>query len=561
MDNTRVARVLEAIADLLELEDVQWKPRAYRAAAQSIAFMSEDINDVYQKGLLEDIPHVGSSIAKKIAELIKTGSLRYYERLKKKSKVNIEELSRIEGLGPKTIKHLYDALHITNLASLKKAAEEGKIRNLEGMGKKREKNLLEAIHFAQKTKDRHVRGHVVRDIDALKTHITRNPAAGLFLIAGSYRRYTETIGDIDILVTSTQPKKLITHINAFERIERMLAKGSTKTSFVLKNGLHVDVRVVDKNSFGSAAQYFTGSKYHNIALRKIAQKKGLKLSEYGLFRGEKRIAGKNEKSVYAGLGLQYISPELRENQGEIELAKNKKIPTLVAKVHGDVQMHTHYSDGANSVGEMIHACKKMGYAYMGISDHAGTLKIAGAMNKQQIAKQRKEIDKQDFHVLQGAEVDIDSKGKLTLKNDALKDFDYVIASIHSGFHQTKQQLTTRILAAMQNEYVRIIAHPTGRVIGKREGYTLDWERVFNTSKETNTYLEINASPERLDLRDEHIHAAINAGCKLIINTDAHNTDSLHCMDAGIGMARRGYAQDKHIINTKSYMPFLKLLKA
>ena len=567
MDNKKIAKILYEIADMLEIQDVEFKPRAYRRAAQSIESLQENITRYYNEDKLEDIPGVGRHIAEKLKELIKTGKLEYYENLKKELPIDFESLTRVEGIGPKKIKALYKNLKIKNLQDLKKAAEQGKVKNLEGFGEKTEREILESVEFAKKSESRILLGQALPEAEKIRHFLEQSKYAGKVEIAGSIRRMKETIGDLDILITSKYPGKLMDYFTKAKFIKKILGKGATKSSVILDSGLQIDVRVIDNESFGSAMQYFIGSKEHNIAVRKIAIKKGLKLSEYGVFKGSKKIAGATEESVYKALGLRYMDPEIRENSGEIEASLKNKLPKLINynEIKGDLQMHTKYSDGSNTIMEMAEKAKKLNYKYIGITDHVGNLRIAGALSKKEIAKQHDEINNMNkrlssFTILKGCEANIKDNGELDLDNETLKRFDFVIASIHSGLKNSREKATARILKAMENRYVNIIAHPTGRLINKRKGYELDFKKIFDKSNKTNTFLEINAFPDRLDLNSINIREAINHKCRLAINTDAHNIEHLDFMRYGIGTARKGWAEAKDIINTKSLNELLKAIK-
>ena len=567
MDNKNIAKILYEIANMLEIQDVEFKPRAYRRAAQSIESLQENITRYYNEDKLEDIPGVGRHIAEKLKELIKTGKLGYYENLKKELPIDFESLTRVEGIGPKKIKALYKNLKIKNLQDLKKAAEQGKVKNLEGFGEKTEREILESVEFAKKSESRILLGQALPEAEKIRHFLEQSKYAGKVEIAGSVRRMKETIGDLDILITSKYPGKLMDYFTKAKFIKKILGKGATKSSVILDSGLQIDVRVIDNESFGSAMQYFIGSKEHNIAVRKIAIKKGLKLSEYGVFKGSKKIAGATEESVYKALGLRYMDPEIRENSGEIEASLKNKLPKLINynEIKGDLQMHTKYSDGSNTIMEMAEKAKKLNYKYIGITDHVGNLRIAGALSKKEIAKQHDEINNMNkrlssFTILKGCEANIKDNGELDLDNETLKRFDFVIASIHSGLKNSREKATARILKAMENRYVNIIAHPTGRLINKRKGYELDFKKIFDKSNKTNTFLEINAFPDRLDLNSINIREAINHKCRLAINTDAHNIEHLDFMRYGIGTARKGWAEAKDIINTKSLNELLKAIK-
>ncbi len=567
MKNMFVAKVLYEIADMLEMQDVEFKPQAYRRAARNIESMSEPIEDYVKADNLKEIPGVGEGIAKKIKELVETGRLRYYEKLKKQIPMDFEGMMNIEGMGPKTVKLLYKELKIKTLKDMERAAKQQKIRKIKGLGPKTEQTILENIELARQKKKRVLLGFALSIAEDIKMQLQKHPAVKEVEIAGSLRRMKETIRDIDILVTSNQPTAVADFFTSMDDVEKVIVKGPTKCSVRLKNGMQSDMRIIKSRSFGSALMYFTGSKEHNIALRRLAMSKGWKLSEYGLFKGSRQIAGKNEREVYKKLGMQFIPPEMRENSGEINAALKGKLPKLIGYngIRGDLHMHTKWSDGANTIEEMAIAAKSLGYEYICISDHAGRMRIAGGLNERQLRKQGKEIDEvnkrlKGITVLKGAEVDIERNGKLSINNVTLKEMDIVIASIHSIFRQSKEETTKRLIAAMENEHVDIIGHPTGRKINKKKPSELDLKRLFEASKRTNTLLEINAHPKRMDLSDINTRAAVDAGCKLVINTDAHSKENLKFMRLGIAVARRGWAERKHIVNTLPLNKFLRTLK-
>lgn len=558
MNNREIARIFYEIADMLEMQDVQFKPRAYQKAAQNIESLSEDIGEIYKRGELEKIPGIGKSIAEKVKELLEKGTLKYYEKLKKEIPVNLEELTAVEGLGPKIIKLLYKELGVKNLNDLERVAKEGKIRHLKGMGEKIEENILENIEFARKKGGRILIGlalpEAMRIIEALEKEAER------ISLAGSLRRKKETIGDMDILAVSPTPQKLMDGFTGMKEVEKILAKGETKSSVRLKSGIQVDLRIVEKESFGSALQYFTGSKEHNIEVRKIAVRHDYKLNEYGLFekKSEKKIVGETEEEVYNALGMQYIPPELRENRGEVETALNGALPSLIEQedVKGDLQMHTKWSDGRNTIEEMVEEARTRGHSFIAITDHVGSLKIAGGMDEEEIRKQMKEIHAlnkkyDDFRIFHGAEVNILKDGSLDMKRDVLKDIDVVIASIHSAFRQPMEEMTERIIKTLENDVVDILAHPTARLIYKREAIKFDVEKIFDVTRENNIILEINAQPDRLDLNDILAKKAIERGVKLSIGTDAHSKEHLGYIELGLAVARRGWAEKKDIVNTYS----------
>jgi len=515
------------------------------------------------------LPGIGEGIAKKIDDFLKNSKSKYLQELKKATPVDMEGLGRIEGVGPKTIMKLYNRLKVKNVADLENAAKQGKIQKIKGLGPTVERNILKSIDFARKTSERVLLGFALSSAEEVIAMLKKSKDVQRASIAGSTRRMKETIGDIDILATSKAPEKVIDFFTKMPNVADVLAKGPTKSSVRLKEGIQVDLRVLDDNIFGAALLYFTGNKEHNIILRKIAIEKGLKLSEYGLFakKTDRLVASRTEEDVYKKLGLMYIEPEIREDEGEIDAAKHNRLPKLIGynDIKGDLQMHTKWSDGNNSVEEMAIAAKKLGHEYICITDHTGKLAIAHALDEKRIAEQRKEIDKANkilsgIKIMQGVEVNITDDGTLDMPDKVLKQLGIVVASIHSGFKNPKEKITRRMIKAMENENVDIIAHPTGRLITKREPYDIDLERAFDAAKKTGTIMEINSYPERMDLKDVHARAAVKAGVKLVISTDAHNTDQLHFIKLGIGTARRGWATKNDIINTRSLKDMLRMLK-
>ncbi|MGC9444176.1 MAG: DNA polymerase/3'-5' exonuclease PolX [Candidatus Methanospirareceae archaeon] len=554
MKNRVVADILYEIADLLEMQEVEFKPRAFRRAAQNIESQGEDIEELYQEDRLGDIPGVGESIANIIAEYLETGAVERLEKLRKQRPMDIKSLSAVEGLGPKRITKLYQELGITNLDELETAAKKGHIREIKGFGEKTEQNILENIAFARKSQQRFLLGYVLPEAEEilalLEDHTDRVD------VAGSLRRKKETIGDIDILAVAAQPAAVMDFFTELDRVEKVLAKGDTKSSVRLYGGVQVDIRLIAEESFGSALQYFTGSKSHNIALRKLAQKRDLKLNEYGLFRGEEQQAGRTEEEVYQALGLAWIPPELREDRGEIPAAQQDQLPRLVdyEEVKGDLQMHTTWSDGVNSIEEMVDVARRMGHAYIAITDHVGSLKIAGGMDAAELAKQGKQLAKirenyDDIHVFHGIEANIQKDGELDVGHDVLDQVDVVLASVHSAFRMDEKEMTSRVITALEHPAVNILAHPTCRIIQKRESIKLDFDRVLEAASENQVALEINAFPERLDLNDVNARRAVETGVKLSLGTDAHRKDHLRYLPLGTAVARRGWAERDAIINT------------
>jgi len=552
------------------MEGVQFKPYAYQKVAITLETLEEDIDEIYKKGglkALEEIPSVGKSIAEKIEEYLKTGKIKYWEVLKKKTPVNIEDLTAVEGLGPKKVKVLYQKLDIRNLKDLEKATKSHKIAPLFGFGEKTEKNILEGIEFLKRSRGRFLLGEILPTVKEVYKKLESLKEVERVDPAGSVRRMKETIGDVDFLVISKNPEKVIDFFVKQPGVIKIWGKGTTKASVRMREGFDMDIRVVPKRSYGSALQYFTGSKEHNITTRKIAMDKDLKLSEYGLFRGSKIIAAKTEEEVYKALGMDWIPPEMRENQGEIEAAIKYKLPKIIdyKDIRGDLHCHSKWDGGKNTIEEMVGTAKKMGYEYIGITDHAKFLRIEHGLDERKLALQRKEIDSlnkklKGFKILQGAETNILADGSIDINDEALKKLDFVIASIHSNFKMEKEKMTERIIKAMRNPNVDIISHPTGRILKRRDEYQIDFDRILRVAKETGTILEINSYPERLDLNDQNIRRAKTAKVKMVINTDSHHKDQLRFIEFGIAQARRGWAEKEDIINVHPLEKLLKFFK-
>ena len=565
MMNQLVASILNQVADLMEINEVDFRTKAYRRAAHTVETLSEDIEDIKNEGRLQELPGIGAKIAKKIDEIVDTGSLEYLENLKKEFPVDYDALMAVEGLGPKGIRQLYRELGVKNLDDLEKNAKRHRIRRLKGMGEITERKILINLEFARKSTGRNLLGHILPVAEEIKNYLKKLDYVDRVEVAGSIRRRKETVGDIDILVTTTKPLDVTDFFTRMELVEDVVVSGPTKSTVRLKeNGIDVDLRTFKDESFGSALMYFTGSKETNVELRRIAIAQGYKLSEYGVFMGNKLLAGRTEEEIFQFLGMGYIEPELRENTGEIEAAINGELPELVKydEIIGDLQMHTEWSDGTANIPDMVTQAKKMGYEYMAITDHSGSLRVANGMDEKTIKRQMDEIDNlnsemDDFRILKGVETNIDPYGLLDVPDKLLDGMDLVIAGIHSGFKQDRKELTRRILSAMENEMVNIITHPTGRKIQEREAYELELEKLYQASLDTGTILEVNGQMNRLDLNDMNVKMAVEHGCKLAINSDAHSITDLNNMELGIATARRGWAKKEDIINT---LPLKKLLK-
>lgn len=564
--NKKIAQILYEIADILEMQDVQFKPQAYRRAAREIEEYPKDITEITDLKKLEEIPGVGESIAEKIKEISETGTSEYFEQLKNTIPADIVNLIRIEDVGPKTIKRLYDDLGIKTVKDLEKAAKLHKIRTLEGFGEKSEENILKGIESFRKHAERYKLSEALFYTESVVEKMKKHEATERIEIAGSIRRRKETIGDGDILIVSKDPEASMDYFTKLPEINRVLGKGKTKATIEFENGFQADLRVIDAKSWGAALQYFTGNITHNVKLRKMAMAKGWKLNEYGIFdKKDKYLVGKSEDEVYKKLGMEVPPPEIRRDSGEIEAAQENKLPKLVEEkdIKGDLQMHTKYSDGLNTPKEMADAASKLGYEYIGITEHnTEGLEVAGGINSKDIPKYVKEVRnrKSKVKILASIEVNIAKDGTLTVPDKYLKLLDFVLIGIHSHFKMSKAEMTKRILKAFDNPYVNIFAHPTGRLLLRRDEYEFDFEAVCKKAKEKNVCLELNAHPERLDLDGERSQLAKSYGCKFSIGTDSHSTMQLANYRYGVFMARRGWLEKKDLINTMSYKDILRFFK-
>lgn len=546
------------IADMLEIqEESPFRITAYRRAARALEGLTEDIAAVAARDALEDIPGIGKGTAEKIAEFLQTGTCRYYEELRASLPPGITTLMTVPEVGPKTALLLHDRLGVTSIEELEQACKDGTVSKLPRMGAKTEENILKGIALLRRTQERQPIGRVLPHAQEILDALRGLKEVKQISLAGSLRRMKESIGDIDILVTSSTPEPVMDTFTTLPRVKQILAKGPTRSSVILDTGVQADVRVVEPESYGAALQYFTGSKEHNVRLREKAVKRGLKVNEYGVFRvkGDRRIAGETEEDVYQAVGLIWMPPEIREDQGEIELAERGGLPTLISlkDIRGDLQMHTRWSDGSDTVEEMARAAKALGYGYIAITDHSQSLKFVGGVPidelRDHVKTMKKVSDKVGIAVLAGTECDILPDGRLDYPDDVLRELDVVVASVHSRLRMDEDEMTARIIKAMEHPHVDIIGHPTGRLLGQRDAYAVSMERVVDAARRTGTVLEINASPERLDLSDTHARMAREHGVKLVISTDAHNRYQLRYMEFGVGVARRAWIEPKDVINT------------
>lgn len=566
MDNADVARVLYEIGDYLELQGVPFKPQAYRRAAASIERLEVSIAEYHKTGRLREIPGVGEAIAEKIGELIDTGKLGYLEKLRAEIPQELLGLLEVPEIGPKTAMLLFKELGIRSVAELKQAIFDHKLQGLKGFGPKTEEKLLQGIRILESRAGRSLLGDAFEAADRVVAHLRDgNPNAKLS-IAGSLRRMKETVGDIDILAASENPEKIMESFVSYPGVQEVLERGETKSSIRLKSGIQVDVRVVPNASFGAALQYFTGSKEHNVELRKLAISKGMKISEYGLFERDtnKQLGGDDEEGIYRILGMQYPPPEIREARGEIEAALKNALPRLIGydELRGDLHCHTEWSDASGTIEELRRKAMEMKYEYVSVSDHSRSLRIARGLSEERLLQQVTEIEKireksEGPWIFASSEVDILENGKLDYPKKILERLDYAVISIHSKFKMDEREMTERIATAMTNDKARILAHPTGRIIGQREPYSFDFERIIDAAKQNGIAMEINSFPERLDLNDLNVKRVIDQGIKIAINSDAHNPDQLEYARFGIATARRGWAERSDVINT---MPLEKLKK-
>jgi len=576
MSKQELAKIFNDMARYLYMEEVPFKPQAFERAAESLESLEEDVGEIYKKGgikALQEIPGVGKSIAGHIEEYLKNGKIKDYEKFKKRLPLKMDELVRVEGLGPRKIKVLYQKLGISDLKTLEKAAKSGKITPLFGFGEKTEKNILQGLEFLKRDKGRFLISEILpmarevqKKLDGLKEVEKVN-------LAGSLRRGKETIGDVDFLVISKNPKEVMEFFISLPGIEKIWGSGGTKSSIRMRAGFDMDLRVVPAKSYGAALQYFTGSKDHNIVTRRIAIEKGLKLSEYGLFKGSKMIASQTEEDVYEALGMQWIPPEIRENEGEIEAALRGLLPRLIElkDIKGDLHVHSSWQDeqgGKDTIEALAKKAMELGYKYIGISDHTNELRIEKGLTDKQLLEENEyikqlnskfKIQNSKFRILHGCEANIRRDGSIDVEDSVLAQLDYVIAGVHSIHKMEKDEMMARIEKAMRNPNVDIIAHPTGRIVGQREEYQHDFDKMLEIAKQTGTILEINSS-ERLDLKDTYIRKAKESGVKMIINTDAHKKEHMDLMECGVSQARRGWAEKSDIINTLQVEELLKYFK-
>ncbi len=570
MKNEEVARLLREMGELLELQgESGFKVIAYQRAARSVESMKEDLEEVYRRGELESIPGVGKAIASKISEFLETGKIEAHDRLFRETPPGMAELLQISGLGPKTVSMLHKKLGISSVEELERAAREHQVRRLPRMGPTSEKNILRAIERWKKRSDRIPLGVAQPLAEEILSHLKKVEGIGNLTLAGSLRRGRETVGDIDILATSTEPEAAIRAFVEIPAVEEVLMKGPTKASVIVDETVQVDLRIVEPRSFGTVVQYFTGSKEHNVKMRQVALSKGYSLSEYSLTRvrtGEELFFDR-EEDLYRHLGMDWVPPEIREDEGEVEAAMAGRLPKLVevTDIKGDLHVHSDWSDGRHSIEDMVVTAKKLGYEYMAICDHSPGLGIANGLAEDRFNQKMELIRSlndsvEDFSIMVGTEVDIRADGKLDYPDEILEQCDVVVASVHSAYNQREREMTNRIISAMESEHVDVIGHPTGRKIGEREPYEVNMERVLEAAARTETAMEINAHPSRLDLNDRWSRRAKELGVKLAINTDAHSTCGLMAIEYGVKTARRGWLEKGDVLNALGFADLVKRLK-
>jgi DNA polymerase (family 10) len=565
VQNAEIAAMFDQAADLLEIQGAnQFRVRAYRRAARVVEGLPQSVRSLISaKQNLSELPGIGEDLAGKITDIVKTGHFQLLDSLKKKLPGQLGDIAALPGLGPKRVKLLYQKLKVRSLDDLRRVVKAGRLHELRGFGPSIEKKLADALEKPRPQK-RFKLSVAEAEAEALVSHLRDG---GRVVVAGSYRRRRDTVGDLDVLATARDSAAVGSRLIAYENVAEVLAHGPTRATVVLRSGLQVDVRVVPEQSYGAALLYFTGSKAHNIALRGLAIDHGWKLNEYGLFAGRRRIAGKSEEEVYEKLGLPFIPPEMREDRGEVAFAMGGQLPMLVtqADIRGDLHVHSDWTDGTATIADMAAGAQAMGYEYIALTDHSRRVAMVHGLDPARLSRQLRMIDRLNdkssgFTILKGIEVDILKDGRLDLPDSSLSKLDVVVASVHSYFDLPREAQTARLIRAMENRHVSIIAHPTGRLIGEREPYGLDMDRVLQAARECGCFLEINAEPDRLDLDDIHAHAAKTVGVKLAISTDAHSVNALKFMRYGVDQARRGWLTADDVLNTRSLAELKRLLR-
>ncbi len=567
MKNREIAHLFEALANILEIQNVnRFRVNAYRRVARALEELTVDVAGLIESGEITGIPGIGKGTAAAISEYLETGTIGSYEQAKAEIPKGLLELLAISGLGPKTVGLFWRELNIRSLRELKRRVHSEKLLALPGMGEKRIERIQAGIRAYESGAGRMLIGTALSLAEMVKAELQKVPGVTEVSAAGSMRRWKETIGDVDLLVTGGSPEATIEAFTSMPGVEEILASGSTKASVRIEETLQVDLRVVSKSEWGAALMYFTGSKEHNVRLRALAREQGLKLNEYGLFKGEEKLSSRTERAVYRKLGMAWVPPELREDRGEVEAAIEGRLPRLVEMedIRGDLHMHSVWSDGSSTIEEVARAAEARGYEYIIVSDHSRSLKIANGLSIERLEQQALEIDDvnrrvKGIVVLKGTEADILSDGSVDYPDEVLERLDVVVASIHSGFQQSSDRITGRIISAMENPHVDIIGHPTGRLIGRREAYRVDMERVMEAAAETGTALEINCHDERIDLNDVHIRQAAEMGVELSLGTDSHDVSQMWAIVIGVHTARRGWLGPESLLNTLTLEALLSAL--
>jgi len=565
MKSKELANLFEKMADILELKgENPFKISAYRKASRILGDLTQDIEEITEKGELKKIPGIGEGMAQKIEEYLKTGKVSKFEEIRREVSDELIAIMDIPGMGPKTLAMLHKEKGINNFSQLEKVLNDGSLLGLFGMGEKKIENIKRGVQLLKQSKGRMNLGVAFPVARRIVDTLRQKTGSKKIEWAGSLRRMKENIGDIDILATGPDKEKILQVFTHLPEVKEVLASGETKASVIVEGGTQIDLRGVEEDSYGAALQYFTGSKGHNIHLRGIAKAKGIKINEYGAFKGEKKIAGKEEKDIYRSLGMDWIEPELREDRGEIEAAQKGRLPKLIqeSEIKGDLHVHSKWSDGAFSIEEMAKAAQKRGYQYVAICDHSKSLRIAHGLDESRLMKQIEEIDRineklEGFQILKGTEVDILGDGKLDLPEKILEKLDFIVAAIHSGFKQDKVKMTRRIVQALENPHIHILAHPSGRLLGARDPYEVEMDELMESAKKYGKALEINAYFERLDLDDIHCRKAKEMGIRVGIGTDAHHLDQMWMMSLGVAVARRGWLETNDVLNTMSLKGILK----
>ncbi|OOG28104.1 DNA polymerase III [Thioalkalivibrio denitrificans] len=568
--NAEIADKFNRLADLLEIEGANpFRVRAYRNAARTVGSMSRSMADLIAEGRdLSELPDIGDDLAEKIETIVRTGRLPLLEEVEQRTPAALSDLMKIGGLGPKRVQTLHRELGIASAEDLRRAADQGRIRGLEGFGPKLEQTILSRLAGTPGSKGKR---HRLIDAEAvaepLVAYLRETKGLKDIVVAGSYRRRRETVGDLDILVTARKGTPVMDRLAAYDQVSEVISQGTTRSTVILRSGMQVDLRVVPQVAYGAALHYFTGSKAHNIAVRKLAVDRGLKLNEYGVFRGDKRVGGRSEKEVFGSVDLPYIEPELRENNGEFEAGAKGRLPRLITldRIRGDLHCHTTATDGRDTLEDIVEAARERGYEYVSINDHSRRVAVAHGLDTKRLLAQIRAIDRlnerlDDIVVLKSVEVDILDDGALDLPDDVLKELDFTVCAVHYRFNLSRRKQTERILRAMDNPHFNILAHPSGRLIGRREPYEVDMERIMKRAAECGCFLELNAQPDRLDMDDSACKMARDMGVKVAISTDAHRTGDLDLMRFGIGQARRGWLEPDDVINTRPLKELKRLLK-